>query len=302
MDILSPLILLHQNGYKAFAEIAGGGDLGLPTVEAQGKILRLAEGDIHEAGGAAQLRLEPAVQTTLRNQNQAEQQMAQKVIDVAGTSKESFAKAADNSVAEAAKTVRGMKQARVAEFEMELDCQNIAQHRSTTTIYFNLEQSSSLQWEADMHFLALHIRLCRSALYGDRQPPIGVIASHFLSRDVVGMHNGPRTWIAVAVQNHTGLRLQGSVEPCQCMRCVSSQFDLDDMTHCAPPESGPLGKQDPDQDCRVSFRPAGDRESQRCGSVDSRLHARGDVALNLDVRLINFEQSASPLALNTYKR
>jgi hypothetical protein len=35
--------------------------------------------------------------------------MAQKVIDVVGTSKESFAKAAENAVAEAAKTVRGMK-------------------------------------------------------------------------------------------------------------------------------------------------------------------------------------------------
>jgi flavin-binding protein dodecin len=38
-----------------------------------------------------------------------------------GTSKESFAKAAENAVAEAAKTVRGMKWARVAELEMELD-------------------------------------------------------------------------------------------------------------------------------------------------------------------------------------
>ena len=35
--------------------------------------------------------------------------MAQKVIDVVGTSKESFAKAAENAVAEAAKTVRGLK-------------------------------------------------------------------------------------------------------------------------------------------------------------------------------------------------
>jgi flavin-binding protein dodecin len=35
--------------------------------------------------------------------------MAQKVIDVVGVSKESFAKAAENAVAEAAKTVRGLK-------------------------------------------------------------------------------------------------------------------------------------------------------------------------------------------------
>jgi flavin-binding protein dodecin len=41
--------------------------------------------------------------------------MAQKVIEIVGTSKESFAKAAENAVAEAANTVRGMKWARVAE-------------------------------------------------------------------------------------------------------------------------------------------------------------------------------------------
>jgi flavin-binding protein dodecin len=33
--------------------------------------------------------------------------MAQKIIEVVGTSKESFAKAAENAVAKAAKTVRG---------------------------------------------------------------------------------------------------------------------------------------------------------------------------------------------------
>ena len=38
-----------------------------------------------------------------------ENAMAQKVIDVVGTSKESFAKAAENAVAETAKTVRGMR-------------------------------------------------------------------------------------------------------------------------------------------------------------------------------------------------
>ena len=47
--------------------------------------------------------------------------MAQKVIDIVGSSNESFAKAAANAVKEAAKTVRGMKWARVAEFEMELE-------------------------------------------------------------------------------------------------------------------------------------------------------------------------------------
>ena len=51
--------------------------------------------------------------------------MPQKVIEIVGTSKESFAKAAENAVAEAAKTVRGMRWARVAEFEMVLDGKKI---------------------------------------------------------------------------------------------------------------------------------------------------------------------------------
>ena len=66
--------------------------------------------------------------------------MTQKVIDVIGTSTESFAKAAENAVAEAAKTVRGLRSARVAELEMELDGKKIAQYRATTKIYFDIEK------------------------------------------------------------------------------------------------------------------------------------------------------------------
>jgi flavin-binding protein dodecin len=66
--------------------------------------------------------------------------MAQKVIKVVGTSKESFAKAAANAVAEAAKTVRNLKWARVAGLEMELDGKNITQYRTTTNIYFDIEE------------------------------------------------------------------------------------------------------------------------------------------------------------------
>ena len=66
--------------------------------------------------------------------------MAQKVIDVVGTSNESFAKAAENAVAEAAKTVRNMKWARVAELEMELDGKKIVKYRTTTKIYFDIEK------------------------------------------------------------------------------------------------------------------------------------------------------------------
>ena len=65
--------------------------------------------------------------------------MAQKVIDVVGVSKESFAKAAENAVAEAAKTVRGLKWGRVSEFEMELDGKKIIEYRATTKLYFDIE-------------------------------------------------------------------------------------------------------------------------------------------------------------------
>ena len=65
--------------------------------------------------------------------------MTQKVIDVVGVSTESFAKAAENAVAEVAKTVRGLKWARVAELEMELEGQKITQYRATTKIYFDIE-------------------------------------------------------------------------------------------------------------------------------------------------------------------
>jgi hypothetical protein len=65
--------------------------------------------------------------------------MVQKVIDIIGTSKESFAKAAENAVAEAAKTVRGLKWARIAELEMELEDKKITEYRATTKIYFDVE-------------------------------------------------------------------------------------------------------------------------------------------------------------------
>ena len=66
--------------------------------------------------------------------------MTQKVIDVVGISKESFAKAAEDAVAEAAKTVRGLKWARVSELEMELDGRKITHYRATTKIYFDIQK------------------------------------------------------------------------------------------------------------------------------------------------------------------
>lgn len=66
--------------------------------------------------------------------------MAQKVIEVVGISPESFEKAAENAVADAAKTVRGLKWARVSEFEMRLDGKKITEYRANARIYFDIER------------------------------------------------------------------------------------------------------------------------------------------------------------------
>ena len=65
--------------------------------------------------------------------------MTQKVIEVVGTSKESFAKAAEAAVKEAAKTVRAIKWAHVESFDLLLDGANVVQYRATAKIYFDVE-------------------------------------------------------------------------------------------------------------------------------------------------------------------
>lgn len=62
------------------------------------------------------------------------------MIELWARRKKSFAKAAANAVAEAAKTVRNLKWARVAGLEMELNGKNITQCRTTTNIYFDIEE------------------------------------------------------------------------------------------------------------------------------------------------------------------
>ena len=66
--------------------------------------------------------------------------MTQKIIEVVGTSKDSFAKAAENAVAEAAKTVRGIKWAHVDSLDMQLDGKKVLLYRATTKIYFDVEK------------------------------------------------------------------------------------------------------------------------------------------------------------------
>ena len=65
--------------------------------------------------------------------------MTQKLIDVIGTSKESFAKAAESAVKEAAKTVRSIKWAHVESLDMQLDGAKVLQYRATVNICFDVE-------------------------------------------------------------------------------------------------------------------------------------------------------------------
>lgn len=66
--------------------------------------------------------------------------MPQKVIEIVGSSKESFAKAAENAVSEAAKTVRGLKWARIADLEMRLDEKKVVEYLATARIYFDVKR------------------------------------------------------------------------------------------------------------------------------------------------------------------
>jgi dodecin len=65
--------------------------------------------------------------------------MTQKIIEVIGTSEQSFAKAAESAVKEAAKTIRGIKWAHVDSLDMQLDGAQVLQYRATTKIFFDVE-------------------------------------------------------------------------------------------------------------------------------------------------------------------
>ena|ERR1017187_216105 len=73
------------------------------------------------------------------NSEGKESGMTQKIIEVIGTSKVSFAKAAEQAVAEAAKTVRGIKWAHIDSLDMQLDGAKVLQYRANTKIYFDVE-------------------------------------------------------------------------------------------------------------------------------------------------------------------
>ncbi len=64
-----------------------------------------------------------------------------KVVTIIGSSPESFAKAADAAVQEAAKTIRGITGADVVSMSAEVDANRISQYRTTVNIAFAVEGS-----------------------------------------------------------------------------------------------------------------------------------------------------------------
>jgi dodecin len=63
-----------------------------------------------------------------------------KVVTIIGSSPESFAKAADAAVQEAAKTLRGITGADVISMSAEVDGDRISTYRTTVNIAFALER------------------------------------------------------------------------------------------------------------------------------------------------------------------
>jgi flavin-binding protein dodecin len=63
-----------------------------------------------------------------------------KVITIIGSSPESFAKAADVAVQEAAKTLRGITGAQVVSMSAEVENDRITQYRTTVNVAFALER------------------------------------------------------------------------------------------------------------------------------------------------------------------
>jgi flavin-binding protein dodecin len=66
-----------------------------------------------------------------------------KVIRIIGSSPESFAKAADAAVQEAAKTVRGISGAHVVTMSAVVEGDHISEYRTTVDIAFGVETGQS---------------------------------------------------------------------------------------------------------------------------------------------------------------
>jgi flavin-binding protein dodecin len=64
-----------------------------------------------------------------------------KVVTIIGSSPESFAKAADVAVQEAAKTLRGITGAQVVSMSAEVEGDRIIMYRTTVNVAFGIERS-----------------------------------------------------------------------------------------------------------------------------------------------------------------
>ena len=64
-----------------------------------------------------------------------------KVVTIIGSSPESFAKAADVAVREAAKTVRGIAGAQVVSMSADVEGDRISMYKTTVNIAFGIERS-----------------------------------------------------------------------------------------------------------------------------------------------------------------
>ena len=63
-----------------------------------------------------------------------------KIIDIVGVSEKSFADAAKNAVAEAAKTVRGIKRAEVVKFDLKIENDKVTRYRAEVKVSFEIEK------------------------------------------------------------------------------------------------------------------------------------------------------------------
>lgn len=64
-----------------------------------------------------------------------------KIVDIVGTSKESFSEAAKNAVAEAAKTVRKIRRAEVTKFDVKVENDAVTLYRAEVRISFEIERT-----------------------------------------------------------------------------------------------------------------------------------------------------------------
>jgi flavin-binding protein dodecin len=65
--------------------------------------------------------------------------MVQRVTEVVGSDKQSFANAVQNAVTTASKTLRGLKWFRVSELEGSIEGNRVSEFRALVRIYFDYE-------------------------------------------------------------------------------------------------------------------------------------------------------------------